>query len=172
MEKAVQPRDQTNLPSPINHRIPESAKIVVDRTCSKNECERSRSKKMPIRSAGRNETTRSSKGAVHKTHRKKDLEKYQVTGWKTEAMDTSNWKRIVRGVYDWQIWRAFIYLSIDALLFNLLTDSAESGLVGKVVVKKKQMKFDKFYLNLSSRWKNCYFSIEGIWISQNFDWNF
>ncbi len=33
----------------------------------------------------------------------KDLNKYQITGWKTEAMDTSNWKQIVREAYDRQI---------------------------------------------------------------------
>jgi hypothetical protein len=33
----------------------------------------------------------------------KDLEKYQITGWKTEVMDTSNWKQIVREAYDRQI---------------------------------------------------------------------
>jgi hypothetical protein len=33
----------------------------------------------------------------------KDLEKYQITGWKTEARDTSNWKRIVRAAYNRQI---------------------------------------------------------------------
>jgi hypothetical protein len=33
----------------------------------------------------------------------KDLNKYQITGWKTEAMDTSNWKQIVGEAYDRQI---------------------------------------------------------------------
>ncbi len=40
---------ESNLPIPIYHRILESAEIVVDRTCSKNEWERLRSEKMPIR---------------------------------------------------------------------------------------------------------------------------
>ncbi len=70
MEKAVQSRDQANLPIPINYQILKSAETTVDRTCSNNELERLRSEKMPIRSAGRNETAWSSKGAVHGAHRK------------------------------------------------------------------------------------------------------
>jgi hypothetical protein len=31
----------------------------------------------------------------------KDLNKYQITGWKTEAME--DWKQIVREAYDRQI---------------------------------------------------------------------
>ncbi len=64
VEKTVQPRDQANLPNPINHRIFKSAETTVDRTCSKNEWERPRSEKMPIRSAGRNETAWSSKSVI------------------------------------------------------------------------------------------------------------
>jgi hypothetical protein len=67
-------------------------------------------KKCLLRYAGRNETARSSKGAVHGAHRK-DPKKIPITGWKTEAMSTSNWKQIFRAAYDQQIRRAYIYLS-------------------------------------------------------------